>query len=207
MQRIEFTCIILFVLLMVSPNLASAKVYKWVDEKGKAHFTDNPGKIPEQFRTPDKEPQAGKKAKKRVGIGRGYSFEIPGNWKVAKRGSLQNKLIFTNKRDDYEPDCSLHEYKITQPFEKFLAITKAAIKRAYTDYRIVSESAFSAKDIKGVKIKERFIDKLGKNARRQTYFFHVQNKKNVSITCQAAIKTKAALDDVFDEIVASLVSE
>ena len=65
MQRIEFTCIILFVLLMVSPNLASAKVYKWVDEKGKAHFTDNPGKIPEQFRTPDKEPQAGKKAKKR----------------------------------------------------------------------------------------------------------------------------------------------
>jgi hypothetical protein len=192
---------------MVPPHPAMAKMYKWVDENGRSHFTDNPGKIPLQYRKPDKKPRTRQEEKKRVDIGRGYSFEIPGDWKVAKRGSLQNKLIFTKKRDGYEPHCSLHEYKFRQPFEEFKAITKASIKRAYTDYRIVRESAFSAKDLKGVKIKERFIDKLGKNARRQTYFFHGSNKKNVAVVCQAAIKTKAALDDVFDEIAASLISK
>jgi hypothetical protein len=73
----------------------------------------------------------------------------------------------------------LHEYKFRGPFEEFKANTKAAIKRAYTDHRIVSESVFSTKDLKGVKIKERFIDKVGKNARRQTYFFHGLNKKTL----------------------------
>ncbi|HIE80635.1 MAG TPA: DUF4124 domain-containing protein, partial [Nitrospinaceae bacterium] len=191
MKLIKHTGLFLFVIFMMSANPALAKTYKWVDEKGKAHFTDNPGNIPPQYRTSEKQPRAGKKAKIRVDIGRGYSFEIPGDWKVAKRGSLQNKLIFTKKRDGYEPHCSLHEYKFRRPFEEFKANTKAAIKRAYTDYRIVSESVFSTKDLKGVKIKERFIDKVGKNARRQTYFFHGLNKKNVAVVCQAAIKTRA----------------
>ena len=207
MQGSKYICLFLFVTFMMSSNPALAKIYKWVDDKGTTHFTDNPRKIPPQYRTPEKLPKAGRKVKKRVDIGRGYSFEISGDWKVSKRGSLQNKLIFTKKRDGYEPSCSLHEYKFRSPFKVFLANTKAAIKRAYTDYRIVSESAFSAKDLIGVKIKERFIDKLGKKARRQTYFFPALNKKNVVVVCQAAIKTRAALDDIFDEIVASLISK
>jgi hypothetical protein len=35
-----------------------AKIYKWVDEKGKTHFTDNPRKVPSQYRTTDKDIQA-----------------------------------------------------------------------------------------------------------------------------------------------------
>ena len=79
MKLIKHTGLFLFVIFMMSANPALAKTYKWVDEKGKAHFTDNPGNSPTQYRTSEKQPRAGKKAKIRVDIGRGYSFEIPGD--------------------------------------------------------------------------------------------------------------------------------
>lgn len=207
MELIKPICLFLLAIFTMSANPALAKTYKWVDEKGKTHFTDNPRNVPPQYRTSEKKPRAGKKAKIRVDIGRGYSFEIPGDWKAAKRSSLKNKLIFTKKRDGYEPHCSLHEYKFRRPFEEFKLNTKASIKRAYTNYRIVSETKFSTKSLKGLKISERFFDKVGENARRQTYFFHGLNKKNVVVVCQAAIETRAALDDIFDEIAASLISK
>ena len=71
---------------------------------------------------------------------------------------------------------------------------------------VVSESAFSAKNLKGVKIIERFIDKVGKSVRRESYYFKVSNEKKIAFTCTVAKKTKAELDDVFDEMAASLIS-
>jgi hypothetical protein len=37
-------------LVIVHSSNADAKTYKWKDEKGKTHFTDNPLKIPEKYR-------------------------------------------------------------------------------------------------------------------------------------------------------------
>jgi len=40
--------------LLATASDALAKMYRWVDENGKVHFTDNPAKIPEAFReSPD----------------------------------------------------------------------------------------------------------------------------------------------------------
>ena len=64
MKRIKHICLFLFATLMMSPNPALTKMYKWVDEKGKTHFTDNRMNIPPQYRTPEKKSLAGKKEKK-----------------------------------------------------------------------------------------------------------------------------------------------
>ncbi len=45
MKTINSVCLCLAVLLALSGS-ADAKVYKWVDENGKTHFTDSPMKIP-----------------------------------------------------------------------------------------------------------------------------------------------------------------
>ena len=106
MKGIKHICLFLFSTLMMSPNPVLAKMYKWVDEKEKTHFTDNRMNIPPQYRTPEKKSLAGTK-EKRVALGRGFPLEIPGDWKIVKRGSLQYKLVFTDKKDGYEPDCTL----------------------------------------------------------------------------------------------------
>ena len=46
MKRIFFILLILF-----SAEFSSAEVYKWVDEKGGVHFTDDFIQIPEKYRT------------------------------------------------------------------------------------------------------------------------------------------------------------
>ena len=45
MKKIVWISLFSFVLAVVP---AHAKIYKWVDEKGKVHFTDNPSKIPKK---------------------------------------------------------------------------------------------------------------------------------------------------------------
>ncbi len=40
---------IFVVLLLLFPHSVFAKIYKWKDEKGKTHYTDNPSKIPKQY--------------------------------------------------------------------------------------------------------------------------------------------------------------
>jgi len=49
MKFIVFVILIL-TLLALSGVPSSAEVYKWVDDKGRFHFTDDPTQIPEQFR-------------------------------------------------------------------------------------------------------------------------------------------------------------
>ena len=37
--------------ILIVPFVAPAEVYKWIDQKGNIHFTDDPSKIPEKYRT------------------------------------------------------------------------------------------------------------------------------------------------------------
>ncbi len=41
--------------VLVNADLCDAKVYKWKDENGKWHFTDDPGKLPQNQRSPLKQ--------------------------------------------------------------------------------------------------------------------------------------------------------
>lgn len=48
--RLFFIAVLLFSLSITVPNLSSEEVYRWTDEKGTIHFTDDVSKIPEKFR-------------------------------------------------------------------------------------------------------------------------------------------------------------
>ena len=48
--RLFLTAILLFGLFPVTPHLSSEEIYRWIDEKGTIHFTDDVSKIPEEFR-------------------------------------------------------------------------------------------------------------------------------------------------------------
>ncbi len=47
-MKIRIWIYALCILFLASP--AAGKIYKWKDDNGKTHFTDNPGKIPKKFR-------------------------------------------------------------------------------------------------------------------------------------------------------------
>ena len=51
MKRIPFLFILVILLALWPGGNASAQVYKWVDEKGVLHFTDDITQIPERYRT------------------------------------------------------------------------------------------------------------------------------------------------------------
>ena len=46
----RFLTAILMFAIIVSGQLAWAKMYQWKDDNGKVHYTDNPGAIPPRFR-------------------------------------------------------------------------------------------------------------------------------------------------------------
>ena len=43
--------LLISLLILFSVELAFAQIYKWVDEKGEVHFTDDPIQIPERYRS------------------------------------------------------------------------------------------------------------------------------------------------------------
>ena len=45
----RFWWAILIIISLHSPFLFSGEVYRWTDERGTAHFTDDPSRIPEKF--------------------------------------------------------------------------------------------------------------------------------------------------------------
>jgi len=48
--RLFLTAILFFGLFLMTPHLSSEEIYRWTDEKGTIHFTDDVSKIPEEFR-------------------------------------------------------------------------------------------------------------------------------------------------------------
>ncbi len=143
-------------------------------------------------------------AKKRAPIGGGYSFEIAENWDIEKRGSLRYKLIFTKKRNGYEPSCALDEFKQRGSFEKFVANVQDVIKKRFKNYKKNGQSAFYGKHFEGIKVSEQLTDMSGGNVRRFLYYFKISNEKKIVITCSNAEATATELQEAFDEIASSL---
>ena len=203
-KRIEFY---LFVILLISPSPTLAQVFKWMDDKGNMHFTDSANKIPLKYRKAPKKSSEAPVIKNRVKIGGGYSFEIAENWDVETRGSLQYKLMFTKKRNGYEPSCALDEFKDWGSFKNFVTEVQAVIRKRFKKYKKNSQSTFYAKHLKGIKMGEQLVDMSGTNVRRFLYYFKISKGKKIVITCIVAEETGAVLNNAFDEIASSLISE
>jgi hypothetical protein len=48
--RLFLAAVLLFSLFLTTPYLSSEEVYRWTDEKGTTHFTDDASRIPEKYR-------------------------------------------------------------------------------------------------------------------------------------------------------------
>jgi Domain of unknown function (DUF4124) len=48
--RLFLSAIFFFGFFLITPYLSSEEVYRWTDEKGTIHFTDDVSKVPEKFR-------------------------------------------------------------------------------------------------------------------------------------------------------------
>ncbi len=207
MKLIKLTGLFLFIILILSPRPTLAQVFQWMDDKGNFHFTDNSNSIPMKYRAALKKPSGGAIVKNRVNIGGGYSFEIYENWGIEKRGSLRYKLIFTKRRNGFEPSCALDEFKSRNSFKKFVTGLQAVIEKRFKNYKKTSQSAFHAKPLKGIKVSEQLSDMSGENVRRFLYYFKIANDKKIVITCSVAEATGTQLNDAFDEIASSLKYE
>jgi len=47
--RTGIGCLLIIILLGEAPPLFSGEIYRWTDEKGTIHFTDDPSRIPEAY--------------------------------------------------------------------------------------------------------------------------------------------------------------
>jgi len=72
-------------LVVLFPSTAQAKMYKWVDDQGKTHFTDSKSKIPPKYRDKPK-PEKEKKKKPRTS---GSRLRLKG---------IQNEYVVVSKK-------------------------------------------------------------------------------------------------------------
>ena len=207
MKRFKRTGFYLFVILIFFPSPTLAQVFKWMDDNGNMHFTDSVNKIPLKYRKAPKKKSEEPMVKNRVKIGGGYSFEIDENWDVEPRGSLRYKLMFTKKRNGYEPSCALDEFKDWRSFKNFVTQVQAVIRKRFKKYKKNSQTAFYAKHLEGIKTGEQLVDMSGINVRRFLYYFKISKGKKIIITCVVAEESGSVLNKAFDEIAGSLIYE
>ena len=102
--------IVLILLLLISSELSFAQTYKWIDEKGSIHFTDDINQVPEKYRAgaekiglpeekastiaEDKSPPKGKENTSKDRFGRGEEF-----WR-ARADEWRKKLKTLQERVD-----------------------------------------------------------------------------------------------------------
>jgi len=103
-------CIVLSLLLIVSANLSHAETYKWTDERGGVHYTDDYTKVPERFRPNSKKienemeselikkegetPEKRREVLPKDRLGRGEEY-----WK-ARVGELRNKVKTLQEKNE-----------------------------------------------------------------------------------------------------------
>jgi hypothetical protein len=127
--RLFLTGIFFFSLFLMAPYLSSEEVYRWTDEKGTIHFTDDVSKIPEKLRreaegidvTGERVQEDGeiresgesRESGKRIDRVRGYFEEIDKKIEAKKRiekkiSEVEEEMRLSEERlkwiEDYERD-------------------------------------------------------------------------------------------------------
>ena len=105
------------------PQTSEADLYKWKDDNGKTHFTDDPGKIPPQYRIKSKTkiqkdlPQAPKSAPSPVKEEVSKSVDESGEGKEAAKKFFRKEAIV---RYEYFPDGQTMRYHQRQKIQALL---------------------------------------------------------------------------------------
>src|SRR5215470_16321108 len=84
--------------LLLSATVAGAEIYEWTDERGVRHWSDNPNRVPEQYRAkppapPGAPPQPAEKPRSAPDEGPAVSRgELPAIDEVLERSGLRQQL-------------------------------------------------------------------------------------------------------------------
>ena len=131
--RLFFIAVLLFSHFLMAPNLSSEEVYRWTDEKGTIHFTDDFSKIPETFRKEaegidvtaegvqedgeNRESRESRESGKRIDRARDYLEEIDKKIEAKKKigkkiSELEEEMRLSEQRlrwiEDYEKENYLY---------------------------------------------------------------------------------------------------
>ena len=190
--------------IFLLPIQGEAKTYKYKDENGKWHFTDDPNQIPERFREKKDESSGQSKEKTRVELGGGYSIEINSDWKAKHTGSLKYKLVTTDKVDDYAPSLGFDVLGNRGPMDIFIADFFEVIRKRFQNLKELDRTSFSAENADG----EKFVvdyEFAGEKVRTLYYIFENTKQEKVIVTCRVATETGDKFDDAFDGMVNSFI--
>ena len=118
----------LFFATMIFPQAVEAEIYKWVDEKGGIHFTEDPFTIPEQFKDKVRTremPDSPKQTPSPTNRGRGNSSPIsPPENQTGRPRITERKGL-----GDYEINAFLNKYATVQHDEYAAGSYTAKSKR------------------------------------------------------------------------------
>jgi ankyrin repeat protein len=135
MTHLIFNCLLIGFLLIGSSGLSVAKTYKFRDENGKLHFTNDPAKVPEKYKKdPNKKPAKPSPDKKEIFQSQVYKKScVPSkNQYTALHAAANNnnvseaRLLLSNGADlearDHSCYTALHRAAFSNNFEmvKFL---------------------------------------------------------------------------------------
>lgn len=198
--------IILFVILaiFILPTQGEAKMYKYKDESGKWHFTDDLNQIPERFREKMDGLFDQPKEKTRVELGGSYSIEINSDWKARRTGSLAYKLVTTAKVDDYAPSLGIDVIKNQRPMDDFISNFLKFIRKRFHNLKELGHTGFFAENANGEKFTVDY-EFAGEKVRTLYYVFENSAKDKVIVTCRVDTETGDKFDEAFDEMVKSFI--
>ena len=190
--------------MFLLPAQGEAKMYKYKDESGKWHFTDDINQIPERFREKKDDLSGQAQVRTRVALGDGYSIEINSDWNAKHTGSLKYKLVTTGKVDDYPPSLGIDVMKTRGSREAFTADLFRVLRKRFQKLKELGRTSFSAENADG----EKFVvdyEFAGEKVRTLYYIFENSKKDKVVVTCRVSTETGDKFDNAFDEMVRSFI--
>jgi hypothetical protein len=142
----------LFFLVLLAPLVSiSAEIYRWTDEKGTVHFTDDPTKIPERYseqrekiQAPEEKitsPQPSSKPDDRSDRVKSYLREmdkkIEAKKKIERRiSALEEELVSIRERLKVIEELEREDFQYYQPFRDRRTGNWVRVGTPYYDERV-----------------------------------------------------------------------
>ena len=145
-------CFFLFFVFLLSPSVSfSAEIYRWTDDKGTVHFTDDPTMVPERystqgekFRVPEEKttdtqplPKPDDRSDRVKAYLREIDKKIEAKKKIERRiSTLEEELISIRERLKVIEELEREDFQYYQPFRDQRTGNWVRVGTPYYDERV-----------------------------------------------------------------------
>jgi vacuolar-type H+-ATPase subunit I/STV1 len=146
------TCFFLFIVFLLTPMVSfSAEIYRWTDEKGTVHFTDDPTNIPERYSNQGKKvhapeekttatqpsPKPDDRSDRVKAYLREMDKKIEAKKKIEKRiSTLEQELVSIQERLKVIEELEREDFQYYQPFRDRRTGNWVRVGTPYYDERV-----------------------------------------------------------------------